>query len=783
MKFQHLHLRHAHRGIYLAIALGLLGPLAAVAQPSSAVGANAAGVVASDGTGVAAASPGQSQPSQPAASSATAPSSTAATNLGAVVVTANKRKERLQDVPMAVSATSGDQLQRQSAFSFADYATQIPGLNVISTGAGQTQLVLRGITSGSGQANASVGTYIDDTPYGSSTVYSAGSVLSPDIDPDDLQRVEVLRGPQGTLYGSNTLGGLVKFVSTPPDSTQFSGRVEAGGSSVSGGGTGYDTHVTVNLPLIQNTLALRVNAYDRQDPGYIDNVFTGQKNLDGDTVSGGRAQLLWTPTQTFSLNFSALAQNLTSSSLANAGTDVDPVTLKPIYGDLEQSRAADTGMFDVRYRLYSLDLNDDFGWAKLVSTSSYSTLAKDSNTDSTAAYAPILNPALGLTGVGYSILNPITLGKFTQELRLQSPQDQTLEWRVGVFYAREHSSNDQDILSFDASTGAPVALPTLGELSVGPAIFREWAGFGDVTWHATSQFSVLLGARYSNDQTSFTQTGSGLLVGSSDFTIRQSDSPTTFLVNPSYKFTDDLMAYARIASGFRPGGPNVGVPPGLGAPVTFGPDRLVSYELGLKSLMLDNHMTVNVDAFYINWSQIQLTSFAGGFSFLGNGGKATSQGLEGSWQYSPVHGLMLSANAAWTDAQLAADTPPGLFGYKGDALPYVPKWNANLGADYDFPLGSGWSGFVGGNYRFIGDRASDFAVVPGPRPTVPSYYEIDLRAGVNYANWSFKAYVKNVTNQRGINAVEPETTNPLGSPFSAAYVMPRTVGVSATVDF
>jgi iron complex outermembrane recepter protein len=771
-------LRHARRGMCMAVAMGLLGPLAVVAQPSSAVGANSsAGLVASDGAGAPAASPDQGQQSQ------AVPNGTTATNLGAIVVTANKRKERLQDVPMAVSATSGYQLERQSAFSFADYATQIPGLNVISTGAGQTQLVLRGITSGSGQANASVGTYIDNTPYGSSTVYSAGSVLSPDIDPDDLQRVEVLRGPQGTLYGSNTLGGLVKFVSTPPDSTQFSGRVEAGGSSVSGGGSGFDTHATVNLPLIQNTLALRINAYDRKDPGYVDNVFTGQKDLDGDKVGGGRAQLLWTPTQNFSINFSALAQNLTSSSLANAGVDVDPVTLKPIYGDLQQSRAAGTGLFDVRYRLYSADLNDDFGWAKLVSTTSYSTLDKESNTDSTAAYAPLLNPLLGLTGVGYSITDPITLGKFTQELRLQSPQDQTLEWRVGVFYTREHSSNEQNILSFDASTGAPVDLPTLGEISVGPAIFREWAGFGDVTWHATSQFSVLLGARYSNDETSFTQTSNGLLVGPSDFTIRQSDSPTTFLFNPSYKFNDDLMGYARIASGFRPGGPNVGVPPGLGAPVTFGPDRLVSYELGLKSIMLDNHMTMDVDAFYINWSQIQLTSFAGGFSFLGNGGKATSQGLEGSWQYSPLHGLMLSANASWTDAKLAADTPPGLFGYKGDALPYVPKWNASVGADYDFPIADGWSGFVGGSSRFIGDRASDFAVVPGPRATVPSYFEIDLRAGVNYNNWSFKAYVKNLTNERGINAIGPETTDPLGSPFSASYVMPRTVGVSATVDF
>ncbi|MGH8160516.1 MAG: TonB-dependent receptor [Rhodanobacter sp.] len=781
MKFHQL--KHKRRGICLAVTIALLGSFSATAQPSTSDGGDpAAGAAVSSASGqggvaAADAGTGQGQGVRPASSS------TAATDLGEVVVTANKRKERLQDVPMAVSALSGDQLERQSAFSFADYATQVPGLNVISTGAGQTQLVLRGVTSGYGQANASVGTYIDDTPYGSSTVYSAGSLLTPDIDPDDLQRIEVLRGPQGTLYGSNTLGGLVKFVTTPPDSTQFSGRVEAGASSVAGGGGGYDTHVTVNLPLVQDKLALRINAYDRKDPGYVDNVFTGQKDLDGDKVHGARAQLLWTPTQQFSLKLSALAQNLSSNSLANAGVDVDPVTLKPIYGDLQQSRAASTGMFDLRYRLYSADLNADFGWAKLISTSSYSTLAKDSNTDYTAAYAPVLNPAFGLTGVGYSLLNPITLGKFTQELRLQSPQDQTLEWRVGAFYTREHSSNQQNLLSFDASTGAPVVLPTLGDISVGPAIFREWAAFGDVTWHITSQFSMLLGARYSNDETSFTQVGDGLLVGSTDFIIRQSDSPTTFLLNPSFKFNDDLMAYARIASGFRPGGPNVGVPPGLGAPVTFGPDKLVSYELGLKSTVLDKRMTIDVDAFYIDWSQIQLTSYADGFGFLGNGGKATSQGLEASWQYAPVHGLLLSANASWTDAELAANTPPGLYGYKGDSLPFVPRWNANLGADYDFPLAGGWSGFVGGSYRFIGARKADFAVVPGPRSTVPSYDEVDLRAGVNYANWTFKAYVKNVTNERGITSVSPETTDPLGSPFAATYVMPRTVGVSATVNF
>ncbi|TAM32732.1 MAG: TonB-dependent receptor, partial [Rhodanobacter sp.] len=204
------------------------------------------------------------------------------------MVTANKRSELLQNVPMAVSAVSGDDLRREGANSFADYATQIPGLNLISTAAGQTQLVLRGITSGSGQANASVSTYIDDAPYGSSTVYAIGGLLTPDIDPADIERIEVLRGPQGTLYGANSLGGLVKFVTTPPDATRAYGRVTVGYDSVSGGGSGLTERAMFNVPLIEDKLALRVNAYHRDDPGYIDNVATGKSEVNEDTVSGGR---------------------------------------------------------------------------------------------------------------------------------------------------------------------------------------------------------------------------------------------------------------------------------------------------------------------------------------------------------------------------------------------------------------------------------------------------------------------------------------------------------------
>jgi iron complex outermembrane recepter protein len=764
------------RRICTAAALALLNPLWVHAQPQDNSSSNSQ----TDPTNART----HSKTQQNSAPGAGASSNKAPAQLGTVIVTANKREERLQDVPMAVSVLDDTQLQRENALGFNDYASQVPGLNLISSGEGWSQLVLRGITTGSRQPNATVGTYIDDTPYGSSTVYAAGSMLTPDIDPDDLQRIEVLRGPQGTLYGSNTLGGLLKFVTTPPDTSQASARVGVDTSSIAGGGSGYGTHATVNIPLVADKLALRVNVYDRDDPGYIRNINTGQSEVDKAKVSGGRAQLLWTPNDKVSVRFSALAQNLNSDGLANQGIDVNPATLQPLYGWANQNRAADTGVFKLKYRLYDLSVNADFGWAKLISTTSYSTLRLTENEDITALYGPVINPVFGLTDGGYSEFQPIALNKVTQELRLQSPADQTWEWRTGLFFTHEHTTDDQDILAFNYNTGAPIALPPLGIVSVGPATFDEWAGYGDLTWHATSQLSVMVGARYSWDSTSYTQTTTGLLTGDTAFSTRGQDHPVTYLFNPSYKFSDDLMAYVRVASGFRPGGPNVGVPPGLGAPLTFGPDKLVNYELGLKSLMLDKHMSVEADVFYINWSKVQLTTTADGFSFLGNGGKATSKGAEASWRFTPLAGLTLWANSSYTKAELASDTPPGgLYGVTGDPLPYVPKWNASIGADYNFPLGGDWSGFFGGDFSYIGSREGDFNPVPAPRVRLPAYTNLDLHAGTNYANWTVEVYAKNLANKRGITSMWPETINQIGSPFQATYQTPRTIGMSATVDF
>jgi outer membrane receptor protein involved in Fe transport len=706
-------------------------------------------------------------------------------SLGTLEVQAQKRAQPLGEVPESIGVVGGETLKRINAVSFADYLTRVPGVNFISPEQGLTQIVIRGITSGSNQGNSTVGTFINNVPFGSSTVYSIGDLLTPDLDPAEIQRVVVLKGPQGTLYGSNTLGGLVKFVTRPPDTLHYGARAKIGFKSTADGGTGYGVHAMGNAPLISNTLAIRAHVYRRHDPGYIDDIGKHESDVNDTRVDGGRAELFWTPSTSVSLRLSALAQNLTSDGLANGGVDVDAKTLEPIYGDLLQKHSPGTGQIDIKYRLYAANIDADLGWGSLVSTTSYGQLRFMNNQDVTNAYGPVLGPALGLPNPGFSFRHDVALNKLTQELRLQSPSMQKLEWRVGLFYTHEHSTNRQTVPAFNATTGAPIALPVLlADARVGPAKFTEEAVYGDITWHFTRRFDILLGGRYTHERTEYNQIADGLLFGGHiHFESSDAENPTTFLINPKYKFGRDSIIYARIASGFRPGGANVGVPPGLGAPTSFDPDKLTSYALGFKSAMLDRRLTLNLSAFYIDWKKIQLITFSGGFSFEANGGSVRSQGIEAALTWRPLDSLTLSASATYTDAELTRDTPPGLFGKDGQRLPYVPKWNATLGADYDFPLGGAWSGFVGAGYRFVGTRKADFNSVPGPRIEIPAYHVVDAHVGAQTGHWTIEAFVKNIGNERGITSVSPETSVPLASPYAAAYVRPRTIGLSAAYQF
>jgi iron complex outermembrane receptor protein len=693
-----------------------------------------------------------------------------------VVVTASKRAERLHDVPSSVTALTSQSLQGIGAAKFEDYVARIPGLAAqnVQLANGTNQLDIRGVTTGVG-GNPTVGIYVDDLPFGSSTGFGGFNV--PDLDPQDLERVEVLRGPQGTLYGAGSLGGLLKYVTAAPDTSHFFGRVQVDGQTIDGGGSGYGVRGSVNLP-VSDQLALRLSAYHREDPGFVDNVLTGQKDINTNEFTGGRAALGWQINQDWKVRLSAFYQQQEGQGPI---VDYDPVTFKPTYGDLKQWRGYGTNVGKQRMAAFAASIEGDLGFATLTSATSYAKQKMNFNIDGTELYGGLIDALFGIPDVGAAISSNVTTTKFTQELRLASPATNTLAWQIGAFYTDEDVSSQQLLPLFNPLTGETLntGLPTLLDID-GDFTFKEIAVFGDATYHFSPRFDVTVGARYSRNRQTNTGVNDGLLVGGfAEVDVQSKDNSVTFLVTPRFRINDDTMAYARIASGFRPGGPNAAAgSPGVNT--SFGPDRVVNYEIGVKTDLLDKRLTLDVAAYYIDWTKIQLQQISPlGLSYLNNAGSAVSKGIEAAATWRPVHGLQIDANFALNEATLGADLPAGgQVGEEGDRLPLTARWKTNVGFDYSVPLFGDWSGRVGASWRHVGDTLGAFPNPGLPRFEHPAYDVVDLRAGVNNDRWSLMVFAKNIGDDRGQSA-----DLAFGSSTRVSVIQPRTFAVSLAATF
>lgn len=705
------------------------------------------------------------------------------TPLEEIVVTAQKREERLLSVPAPVTALLGSDLAREQSVRMQDYASKVPGLTVVSDQAGELLVVMRGITTGS-LTSSTTAMYIDESPFGSSTNYSGGGFTAPDLDPGSLERIEVLRGPQGTLYGASSLGGLIKFVSKSPSLTEFSGRVEVDGSSVDGGGNGYGVRALIGGPIIENTLGFTLSGFDRRDPGYTDNVYLGSKNVDSARLYGGRLAVLWQPITDFSVELSVLSQD--SHTNGESTEDLD-ANLKPIEGSLKQVRYV-TEPADVRDRLYSATINYDLGVAKLLSVTSYQTFTAQFSNDLTTTLGPVIPfffPNV-LNSPITSIDNGFTRDKISQEFRVASPVSTLLEWQGGLFFTHESSRQPEFVNAFDSITRAPLGLAIFQNEA--DARYTEYAAFGDVTYHFTSAFDILAGIRYSKNKQDFVDPSSGALAGGSIVASgTSSDHSVTYLFTPQYQIDPNNMLYVRIASGYRPGGPNnaTAAQLALGVPATFKPDKLTNYELGYKASLFDKKLTVDASVFDIEWKDIQVTQIVEAVGVIGNASSARSKGLEAAFTFLPFKGLNLAANFSYTHAYLTEDAP-GVNGRAGDDLPYVPKFAANVSADYDFPIMTSFDGFVGASFQHQGRRESLF-VTGSPadfqRPALPAYHTFDVRAGVKHTNYEFSLYAKNLADSRGLTNLASFAFDGYDAPYHGTVIRPRTIGASLTVTF
>jgi len=706
------------------------------------------------------------------------------TQVETITVTASKRDESLQNVPMSITALTGYQLEQTNAVRFEDYATTIPSLSYTTERPGETQITLRGLTSGATQPNATVATYVDDVPFGSSNTNASGSALTPDFDTFDLARIEVLEGPQGTLYGANSLGGIVKYVTNGPNLTDVEGKVELDQGLVGdSGGYGYGAKAMLNVPIVDDKLAVRTVLYRREDGGFIDDIGVGGKNVNRNDFSGGRVEVLFKPTQSFSVQFNAFIQDI--QSYGSSEEDVNPLTLKPIYGDLTQKRLFSEG-FEEHYNLYNAVVKWDLGFANLMSSSAYSTFKADATSDLSEFYSQFagqLGPASNApqNNFGVDEVVPTSVDRWTEEMRLASPSNHELEWQVGTFLDGQRTSQDQNIYGYlvpQHTLLGPLAFAQL------PASYFEYAVFGNLDYYITSDFDIAGGVRWGRNSQDFTLGAEGPLVGGNASTppATSAESDTTFSVSPRWHVTPDAMVYARIASGYRPGGPNDIPPGGAGiVPAEQQSDTVLSYEVGAKTEWLDHSLVVDVSSFYIDWSDVQLTSSVNGISFGGNGGAALSEGLELHTAYRPISALTLGFNGSYTNAYLTKDAP-GVGGVTGDRLPTVPRWGSSATADYSMPAFGDFDAVAGGTFRYVGSRMSDFSLQAG-RVTVPAYHVFDLRTGIRDDSLSITFFIKNLFDERGISTIGDSLAPTPTSPIQASIIQPRTFGLSLVKNF
>ena len=704
----------------------------------------------------------------------------AANELEEIVVTAQKQEQKLSETPLSVTALSSTDLKALGATQFRDFANTVPGLGFTSEGVGSTQINLRGITSG-GSVSPTVGIYVDEVPYGSSTAFAGAAGLALDVGLFDLNRVEVLRGPQGTLYGASTMGGLLKYVTASPDLQKFGGKARAGLSTTEDGDINYDVASAVNLPFGSDKAAARLSGFYSHDGGYVDSLGLDEEDVNQSDVYGGRADLLLQPTDALSIRLNAFMQRIDRDGTSQVAYDI--ATGNPLDGDLEQQTILPQG-FEQEFDLYSGTLVYDFGPAELTSVTSYQEFTNDSTLDASPLYVPLLNavlprppfPTWGATGVDYGI----TTDKFTQELRLAGA-GATFDWLIGGFYTDEDSDQSQVINSF-APDGSPL---DINVATVGlPSTYEETAGFGTVTWHATSKLDVAGGLRYSRNEQTYVQEGTGLLVGPSP-KATSSESVSTYLANLRYLASDNLMTYARYATGYRPGGPNfLGSDPVTGQPLgnpAFESDELQSYEAGLKAITDDRRYSADIALYLINWDNMQVGAARNGIGVVANAGTARSTGAEFTLTALPVPELTLLGTFAWTHAKLTEDAPD-LGGRDGDPLPDTPDLAFTVSGDYSFGVLE-HTGTVGALLRYVGDRVSGFEASAGsPQYRLPEYTTMDLRGSVAIGPANLRLYVRNLFNERGQLSAGTALTQ-LGGPAMVSILQPRTYGVSVDVDF
>ncbi len=707
-----------------------------------------------------------------------------------IVVTATRRSESVSSVPLSVSVLSPQALSAGGARNLGDYLYTVPGVNYSKDGRdGRGDITIRGVTTGN-LSVPMVGTYVDDVPIGLSNRFS-DSVSGYDQRLLDLERIEILKGPQGTLYGASAMGGVLRYITVTPKLDTFSGTAGVDLSTTRNGALNSTANGILNVPLAPKA-AVRVSGFYSRDGGYIDaqGLATGKRVNSSDTY-GARATLLYQATEGFSVK--AAAQYQKSSQDGTGYVDYDLATGKPLYGDLIHGNLYTPEPSRTENQLYTVTLAYDLGFATISSITGYQRQYYQARRDFSFIYTffgPFLGPLPGKIVQAEDSRSSLQR-KWTQEVRLVSASGGTLEWIVGGFFTSEKSVLLETITQTYDNGARPSPLlygPDGGFFNS----FKEVAGYATVNLNVTKKFVLTGGVRVAHQSQNILQVNGGILAPGAADSRTTSETPVTFLAAAKYELTPRSNVYARVASGYRAGGPNLGfVDPVTGqlvadAPV-FQSDKLISYELGYKAKYGNGLLNVDAAIYQIDWSNIQQVIFINGGSAVSNFGKARIRGAELAVNVRPADGFRLGGTVSFIDPKLKTDSPVGLQALAGARLPNSAKLSGSVMARYQFSVRGGIPASIQIDHAVVGERNAGFDRASTPSPSIPNlripaFGQTDVQASIEVSRVKIGVYVRNLFDRRGLLSADT-SQSPFGGSTYSTPIRPRTGGVNATMTF
>jgi iron complex outermembrane receptor protein len=679
---------------------------------------------------------GHSRPKSPVRGGALTDSN----GLKEVVVTATRRAESVQEVPMSISAVSQADLEQAGATQVSDIVRMVPGLAYTENSPGQAILAIRGIQTSAvfGNLQQAVALYYDNVPVLDLTI----PWTVPRLQLFDVKRVEVLRGPQGTLFGAGALSGAIRVITNKPDESAFHAATEDSLTTTNGGGLGGTANVMVNVPLIQDKLAMRAVGYYDYTPGWINNPTLGDSHTNQAEVYGGRLELKWTPAQNLELMATAASEvsNPHDSAYVPYGSSSDTANFRVRNFDTDNDK------------IFNLGATYTMPWATLTSSTSYIDRKATSSLDF-SGYANLLT---SLTPAS-PLIDNFNTNNFIQEVRLASSKEHPFKWLIGVFYENYHF-DDHEMITQDGVSG--LGYPT-NDLENDRITTKntDYAGFGELSYDLTSRLTLTVGARLSRYSittgTAFGLNGETMFDGAPHILQQSaSDGATTPKVSLSYKPNREIMLYALADKGFRTGNVNLETTDpftGQKLPTSYGPDSLWNYELGVKSTLLNRRLEIDADIYYIDWRKIQLqVRTASDIPYTANAGAAKSKGAEIQIVGRPSRATEIGTSLSLNDANLTSVNPGVPDAKVGDQLPGSAHFTAYAYGQYNLAVSKEANLLFRLDYSYTGNEYSDLGNRDNPSAlTYGGYSLVGARVTYVAGNYELGMYVDNLADNRG----------------------------------